>query len=83
MEKSAYENLGGLNRDFHLRIYKAAPYPRLYKMIGDLWETFERSQSVFAYVPERAVTSVEEHRELISGPQAEGRRSCRQSDEKA
>ena len=64
-QKGAYENLGGLNREFHLRIYKAAPYPRLYKMIGDLWETFERSQSVFAYVPERATTAVEEHRELI------------------
>ena len=36
-QKGAYENLSGLNRDFHLRIYKAAPYPRLHKMIGDLW----------------------------------------------
>jgi DNA-binding GntR family transcriptional regulator len=65
MRKGAYENLGGLNREFHLRIYNAAPYPRLYKMICDLWEDFERSQSVFAYVPGRAATSVAEHRALI------------------
>jgi DNA-binding GntR family transcriptional regulator len=60
-----YENLGALNKDFHLRIYKAAPFPRLYKMICDLWDTFERWPSVFSYVPERAVASVEEHKKII------------------
>lgn len=65
IQQNKHENLGGLNRDFHLRIYRAVPFPRLYKMICDLWEAFERSQSVFSYVPERAVESVEEHREII------------------
>jgi DNA-binding GntR family transcriptional regulator len=54
-----------LNKDFHLRIYKAAPFPRLYKMICDLWDTFERWPSVFSYVPERAIASVEEHKKII------------------
>ena len=61
-----YENLGRLNKEFHLRIYGAAPYPRLYKMICDLWDTFERWPCVFSYVPERAAASVEEHRRIIA-----------------
>jgi len=59
------EQLGTLNKDFHLRIYRAAPYPYLYKLISDLWEKVERTQSVFAYVPERAAASVGEHRQII------------------
>lgn len=65
IQQKKYENIGGINRDFHLRIYKAAPFPRLYKMICDLWDTFERWPSVFAYVPERAVASVDEHKKII------------------
>jgi DNA-binding GntR family transcriptional regulator len=60
-----YEILAGINKLFHLRIYKAAPFPRLYKMICDLWDTFERWPSVFSYVPERAAASVEEHQKII------------------
>lgn len=65
IQQNKYENIGALNKDFHLRIYKAAPFPRLYKMICDLWDTFERWPSVFSYVPERAISSVEEHRKII------------------
>ncbi len=65
IQQKKYENIGGINKEFHLRIYKAAPFPRLYKMICDLWDTFERWPSVFAYVPERAVASVEEHKKII------------------
>jgi DNA-binding GntR family transcriptional regulator len=60
-----YESLGALNKEFHLRIYRAAPFPRLYRMICDLWDTFERWPSVFSYVPERALSSVEEHKRII------------------
>ena len=65
IQQKKYENIGGINKDFHLRIYKAAPFPRLYKMICDLWDTFERWPSVFAYVPARAVASVKEHKKII------------------
>ena len=34
-------------------------------MICDLWDTFERWPSVFAYVPARAVASVREHKKII------------------
>jgi DNA-binding GntR family transcriptional regulator len=66
IEERRYEDLGALNKAFHLRIYKAAPFPRLYKMICDLWDTFERWPSVFAYVPKRAVASVREHKKIIA-----------------
>jgi DNA-binding GntR family transcriptional regulator len=65
IQQKKYENIGRINKDFHLRIYKAAPFPRLYKMVCDLWDTFERWPSVFAYVPERAAASVEEHKKII------------------
>ena len=65
IQKGRYENLAAMNKSFHLRIYKAAPFPRLYKMICDLWDTFERWPSVFSYVPERAAASVKEHQKII------------------
>jgi len=65
IQQGRYENLAAINKAFHLRIYKAAPFPRLYKMICDLWDTFERWPSVFSYVPERAAASVEEHTKII------------------
>lgn len=65
IEDDRPEELGHLNKEFHLCIYKAAPYPYLNKLIGDLWEKAERTQSVFAYVPERARASIEEHDKII------------------
>jgi DNA-binding GntR family transcriptional regulator len=65
IQQGRYENLAAINKAFHLRIYKAAPFPRLYKMICDLWDTFERWPSVFSYVPERAAASVGEHKKII------------------
>ena len=70
IQQNRYEILAGINKLFHLRIYKAAPFPRLYKMICDLWDTFERWPSVFSYVPERAAASVEEHKKIIQALQA-------------
>ena len=65
IQQGQYENLAAMNKDFHLRIYKAVPFSRLYKMICDLWDTFERWPSVFTYVPARAVAAVKEHKEII------------------
>lgn len=61
-----FENLARLNKSFHLRIYKAAPFSRLYKMIADLWDAFERWPSIFSYVPERAESAIQEHEEIIA-----------------
>lgn len=62
--------LGALNKSFHLKIYKTAPYPFLYKTIVDLWERFELMQCVFAYVPERAVPSWDEHKIIVEALEA-------------
>ena len=63
--KNRYEQLARLNKAFHLRIYKAAPSPRLYKMISDLWDAFERWPSIFTYIPERADSAIREHEQII------------------
>jgi DNA-binding GntR family transcriptional regulator len=65
VEKGRHENLARLNKAFHLRIYKAAPYPRLYKMIAELWDAFERWPSIFSYVPERGETAIQEHEQIL------------------
>jgi len=64
ISKHNYEKLGLLNKDFHLRIYRAAPYPLLFKLIVDLWEKVQRTRSVFALVPKRAIASVKEHKKI-------------------
>ncbi len=61
-----YEKMGALNKDFHLRIYRATPYPYLFKLIVDLWEKVHRTRGVFALVPERAIASVEEHKKILA-----------------
>lgn len=65
IEKDRYDQLARLNKAFHLRIYKAAPFPRLYKMISNLWDAFERWPSVFTYIPERAASAIREHEQII------------------
>ena len=65
VRKNRYEQLARLNKSFHLRIYEAAPFPRLYRMISDLWDAFERWPSVFTYIPERAASAIREHEQII------------------
>lgn len=65
VQKGRYANLARLNKAFHLRIYKAAPSPRLYKMISDLWDAFERWPSIFSFVPDRAESAIREHEDII------------------
>ena len=47
LEHDTPEALGDLNKQFHLSIYNAAPYPTLNKLISDLWEKVERTQECF------------------------------------
>ena len=65
IDEGKHEKLGSLNKEFHLAVYQAGPYPYLYRMILDLWEKFELSKSVFAYVPNRAVPSWNEHQQIV------------------
>lgn len=65
IKQNKLDKIGPLNKDFHLRIYQAAPYPYLLNLIKSLWEKFELYQSVFAYVPDRAIPSCQEHKKII------------------
>lgn len=65
VKENRYESLARLNKEFHLRIYRTAPTPRLYKMISDLWDAFERWPSIFSFVPERAASAIAEHEKII------------------
>lgn len=60
-----FEKLGSLNKQFHLRIYKAANLPYLYQLICELWEKVNRTRGVFALVPERTI-AVEEHKSILA-----------------
>lgn len=57
--------LGPLNREFHMLIYQASPHTFLSRLIDDLWDRFELMQSVFDYVPARAVPSWTEHKKIV------------------
>jgi DNA-binding GntR family transcriptional regulator len=66
--KNQYENLGKLNKEFHLAIYRSAPFPHLFKLIVELWEKVHRIRSVdgvFIVAPERARESLEEHKKIV------------------
>ena len=58
-------NYGKLNKHLHLSIYSCIPYKRLYKMIEDMWEEYERTRSVFMISPNRSKTSNAEHRVML------------------
>jgi len=65
IKNNRHEELGPLNKEFHMAIYRAGPYPYLLRMITDLWQKFELSSSVFSYVPDRAAASWYEHQQIL------------------
>jgi len=65
IKQNNYGILSSLNKDFHLRIYNAAPYPYLFKLIVDLWEKVHRTLSVFVLTPKRAIVSTEGHKKIL------------------
>ena len=70
IKQNKINKIGPLNKEFHLRIYQAAPYPYLLNLIKSLWEKFELYQSVLAYVPDRAIPSCREHKKIIEALRA-------------
>ena len=58
---------GSLNKQFHLQIYQANPYPLLNQIIKDLWDNSDRSRSrmVFGLVPGLAAASQVDHHHLV------------------
>lgn len=61
-DKARYETL---NREFHTKLYSLSPYPRLQKMIKEIWYGAERSRSVFKLAPDRLHPSHQEHLAIL------------------
>ncbi|AKK04207.1 GntR family transcriptional regulator [Corynebacterium epidermidicanis] len=55
-----------LNRKFHSVLYEACPNSHLVELINSEWDRLNYlRESTFAFVPERAATSVKEHTQLL------------------
>lgn len=65
IKEDRLEIVGIMNKEFHLRLYYAALFPYLYKLICDLWEKTRYPQNFFTFFPERAAESVKEHARII------------------
>lgn len=52
---------GQLNKEFHMKIYGAGPYPYLYELISNLWEKTEFLRAIFTKFIGRPQKSYEEH----------------------
>jgi DNA-binding GntR family transcriptional regulator len=70
-QKKDFARYGLLNKQFHLTIYEACPYPLLRQMIKDLWDKSDRSRSrsMFVLVPDLALVSHQEHLHLLESLQ--------------
>lgn len=64
-QKNECEALASLNREFHLRIYRAARLQNLYKLIVEFWEKVNWIRSVFSLTPQIALDSLKEHNQII------------------
>lgn len=65
LKQNDCEALTSLNREFHMRIYRAASRPHLYKMICELWDKITWIRCVFFLTPQIALDSLKEHGQLI------------------
>ena len=65
VENDDRASYGILNRKFHTKLYALSPYPKLQKMIEEIWYGAERSRSVFKLAPERLHPSHREHLAIL------------------
>ncbi len=63
--RGRHEPLGGLNKQFHLEIYKCSPYTSLYKMISDIWERSLMIRHAYLLPPSLREQSMKEHRLIL------------------
>ncbi|TYP49802.1 GntR family transcriptional regulator [Thermosediminibacter litoriperuensis] len=60
-----YVEYGILNRKFHNYITSINPHKRLYELINELWNKWERTRAVFVLSPERSGESLAEHEKIV------------------
>lgn len=64
-----YPALFALNREFHFIIYGAAGRRQLFQLIRQLWDQGDHYRRVYTESPERARTSLAEHRAILDACQ--------------
>lgn len=60
-----YEQFGALNRQFHMTMYQVIEERGLLRLIEQQWDQQPRGASVFALVPEHAITAHKEHLKIF------------------
>lgn len=71
IEEGRFPEMGHLNYEFHMTIYRASGNGHLVRLIDELWQKTARVRGVFALVPERAVQANREHREILKALKAQ------------
>lgn len=64
-DEGDFVEFGVLNRKFHQIIYELTPNKRLYRMITDILNEFERTRSVFGLSKKRSEDSLKEHTAIL------------------
>jgi len=64
-QKGDVEEYARLNREFHLSIYDAQPYRRLFQMIRNLWDSTDWCRRIFAADATYLPASSAEHEEIF------------------
>ena len=65
IEQGRFPEMGHLNYEFHMTIYRVSSNKHLVRLIDELWQRTARVRGVFALVPERAAQANREHREIL------------------
>lgn len=65
IEEGRFPEMGRINYEFHMVIYRASGNRHLVKLIEDLWQRTGRVRGVFALVPPRAREANREHRQIL------------------
>lgn len=65
LENKDYVRYGTLNKEFHAYICSLNPYKKLYELIMELWNRWERTRAVFMLSPSRGEESLSEHEKIV------------------
>ncbi|KUK13586.1 MAG: GntR family transcriptional regulator [Synergistetes bacterium] len=65
LESEDYVKYGNLNKSFHSFICSLTPYRKLYELIMELWNKWERTRAVFMLAPGRGEESLLEHEKIV------------------
>jgi len=74
IEREDYPEMGRLNREFHMTIYRACKNEPLVDMIDELWGKTTRVRGIFGLMPEIATRSNRQHKEILEALKGRNKR---------